>query len=51
MDLQIDTHCEGKNPSAWDYVSMNDWLSTMNVSVRIKEEDFPRSNDVREKAK
>ena len=49
VDLQIDTHCEGKNPSAWDYVSMNDWLTTMNVSIQIKEEDFPRSNDVREK--
>jgi preprotein translocase subunit SecA len=49
VDLQIDTHCEGKNPSAWDFVSMNEWLTTMNVSIRIKEEDFTRSNDVREK--
>ncbi len=49
VDLQIDTNCEGKNPSAWDFVSMNEWLTTMNVSIQIKEDDFTRSNDVREK--
>ena len=49
VDLQIDTHCEGKNPTSWDYLSLNEWLTTMNVSIRIKEENFPRSNDVRDK--
>lgn len=49
VDLQIDTHCEGKNPTSWDYLSLNEWLTTMNVSIRVKEENFPRSNDVRDR--
>ena len=48
VDLQIDTHCEGKNPSAWDFHSMNEWLTTMNVSIQLKEGDFTRSNNVRD---
>lgn len=49
VDLQIEAHCQGKNPAAWDYISMNEWLTTMNVSVRIQDGEFSRSSEVQER--
>ncbi|MBK8396457.1 MAG: preprotein translocase subunit SecA [Leptospiraceae bacterium] len=49
VDLQIETYCEGKNPAAWDFNAMNEWLATMNISFQLKEDDFSRSNNVLEK--
>lgn len=41
---QILAHCDGTNPDAWNFESMNEWLNTLNIGLQLKPGDISRSS-------
>jgi preprotein translocase subunit SecA len=45
VESQILIHCDGNNPSAWEYGQFNEWLASLNISLEIKDGDITRSSN------
>ncbi|EMY78253.1 preprotein translocase, SecA subunit [Leptospira weilii serovar Ranarum str. ICFT] len=45
VENQIVSFCEGNNPSAWNLEALNEWLETLDLGVKIKEEDFKKTKN------
>ncbi|EMJ96085.1 preprotein translocase subunit SecA [Leptospira alstonii] len=45
VENQIVIYCEGNNPSAWNLEALNEWLGTLDLDVKIKEEDFKKTKN------
>ncbi len=48
VESQILVHCNGNNPASWEYQSFNEWLTSMNTKLSIKDGDIIRGQKAQE---
>ena len=44
VENQILIHCEGNNPTSWDYDSFNEWLQSLGIKMKINEGEIGRTS-------